>query len=285
MRLNSLNLFLKEELISISLLKLYLLSFMGNEKDFFESVGEFILKMWWILPIIFVLGGVYFVYASSQHPIKRCPDLSSGDDWNCIKKYAETIDDCNELDRQQHDIDYAFCNGFIASLEKDIDICFQIEPRYTLSLDYIKTDWSGECCKNIYNLDKSLSIKCLNKWAKYKEGDVLDLTLRTETSTTIPGDGNIQVIGNGKPTMIDFYADWCRYCRIMEPVIRDLKIEYRNEMNFVRVDMDKDGDLVKKYGVRATPTYMFFDKKGKRDVTIRGAVNKSDLESTIKRLI
>jgi thiol-disulfide isomerase/thioredoxin len=41
---------------------------------------------------------------------------------------------------------------------------------------------------------------------------------------------------NGKPTIIDFYADWCVSCREMAPSMRSVEMQYRDKINFVTID-------------------------------------------------
>ena len=41
---------------------------------------------------------------------------------------------------------------------------------------------------------------------------------------------------NGKPTVIDFYADWCESCKVMAPSMRSIETQYKDKINFVTID-------------------------------------------------
>lgn len=67
---------------------------------------------------------------------------------------------------------------------------------------------------------------------------------------------------NGRPTMVDFSAEWCAPCRMMEPVIEEVTERYHGTVDVVLVDVDGNQDLARQYGIRAIPTQIFFDADG-----------------------
>ncbi|MDP7081615.1 MAG: thioredoxin [Candidatus Undinarchaeales archaeon] len=58
------------------------------------------------------------------------------------------------------------------------------------------------------------------------------------------------------PVLIDFWADWCKPCKMMHPVFEQLSAEYGEKVKFVRVDIDEENQLAMQYGIRSIPTLL-----------------------------
>lgn len=54
-------------------------------------------------------------------------------------------------------------------------------------------------------------------------------------------------------TLVDFFANWCGPCKMLGPVLEEVSKDYPN-VNFVKVDVDEEGDLAAKYGIMSIPT-------------------------------
>ena len=69
---------------------------------------------------------------------------------------------------------------------------------------------------------------------------------------------------NGKPTVFEFYADWCEACKEMAPDMMKVKRETSNKVDVVLLNVDNSRwfDLIDKYDVNGIPKLTFFDKKG-----------------------
>jgi thiol-disulfide isomerase/thioredoxin len=68
---------------------------------------------------------------------------------------------------------------------------------------------------------------------------------------------------SGKPTMVDFGADWCQPCRRMMPVVEQLKKDYFGRLNVVFVNVDKEQVLAARYDTSSIPVQIFYNKDGK----------------------
>jgi len=94
-----------------------------------------------------------------------------------------------------------------------------------------------------------------------------------------------EVIRSNTPVLVDFYADWCGPCRLIEPVIERLSQEYAGKVKFVKVDTDANQDLAVRFEVMSIPTVMLF-KGGMVKERIIGAapapVYKQKIESLFR---
>ena len=80
-------------------------------------------------------------------------------------------------------------------------------------------------------------------------------------------------------TLVDFYADWCGPCRMVAPIVEDLS-NTMSDVNFTKVDVDKEQELASLFGVRSIPTLILF-KDGVEVERIVGFSPKQKLESLI----
>lgn len=85
------------------------------------------------------------------------------------------------------------------------------------------------------------------------------------------GDEYDSVIVDSLPTIIDFYAVWCRPCNMIAPDFESLKEKYSGKINFVRIDVDKDEKEALKYQIEAMPTFVFLDRDGNEIDRLVGA--------------
>lgn len=77
------------------------------------------------------------------------------------------------------------------------------------------------------------------------------------------------------PCIVDFYADWCRPCREIAPILDELAKEYDGKINIYKVNSDFEGELTNFYGVQYLPTLLFCKMKGEPLKQV-GAFSKSD---------
>ena len=87
-----------------------------------------------------------------------------------------------------------------------------------------------------------------------------------------------EVIQAREPILVDFYADWCSYCRAVSPILDELAGE--NVVRIAKLNIDTDEELAAKYGVMTIPTLALF-KDGKIVNKLVGGVDKEDIETLI----
>ena len=89
---------------------------------------------------------------------------------------------------------------------------------------------------------------------------------------------------DGKPLVIDFWAEWCGPCRMVAPIVEELAKEYEGKVNIGKCDVDSNDDLVAMFRVRSIPTLVFF-KGGEVVGTHIGAISRNDLKAKIEALL
>lgn len=85
---------------------------------------------------------------------------------------------------------------------------------------------------------------------------------------------------NSLPVLADFYSDGCLPCRRIAPLISKAESEYTERLDFVKVNIGANPELVSKYGIEAAPTVIIF-KDGEEISRLRGAVDETAFKDFI----
>ncbi len=67
-----------------------------------------------------------------------------------------------------------------------------------------------------------------------------------------------ELIKEEKPTLVDFYATWCGPCKMQSPVIEKVKQAVGDEANVLKIDIDKNPEVARRYNVQSIPTLILF---------------------------
>jgi len=92
------------------------------------------------------------------------------------------------------------------------------------------------------------------------------------------------VLKSDLPVLVDFWAEWCGPCRAIAPTVEALADEYSGKVRVAKMDVDANPQTPGKYGIRAIPTLILF-QKGEVAEQIVGAVGKAQLENAIKKVL
>jgi thioredoxin 1 len=91
-----------------------------------------------------------------------------------------------------------------------------------------------------------------------------------------------EIIQSDKPVLVDFFAEWCGPCKMMAPILKDVKHELGESITIIKVDVDKSPQAASAYQVQGVPTLIIF-KNGKALWRQSGVVSKSGLAGVIKK--
>ncbi len=91
-----------------------------------------------------------------------------------------------------------------------------------------------------------------------------------------------EIINSDKPVLVDFFAEWCGPCKMMAPILKDVKQQFGESVTIIKVDVDKSPQAAGEYQVQGVPTLILF-KNGKIVWRQAGVVSKSGLVGVIKK--
>tara|TARA_Y100000589_G_scaffold95796_1_gene90435 strand:- start:1387 stop:1683 length:297 start_codon:yes stop_codon:yes gene_type:complete len=66
------------------------------------------------------------------------------------------------------------------------------------------------------------------------------------------------IIKGEKPTLVDFYADWCAPCKAMNPILKSVKSKMGDQIKILKINIDKNQAVANKFNVRGIPTFILF---------------------------
>ncbi len=89
-----------------------------------------------------------------------------------------------------------------------------------------------------------------------------------------------EMINQDKPVLVDFFATWCGPCKMMSPILDDVKNRVGENASIIKIDVDKNPQAAAAYQVRGVPTLILF-KNGKPLWRQSGVVPANELEKLI----
>jgi thioredoxin 1 len=91
-----------------------------------------------------------------------------------------------------------------------------------------------------------------------------------------------EIVKSEMPTLVDFYAEWCGPCKMMKPILEELKIKVGSKASILKIDVDKAPQVLSTFQIQGVPTLILF-KKGEIKWRQSGVVLANELERIINQ--
>jgi len=122
-------------------------------------------------------------------------------------------------------------------------------------------------------------IGCICLVVVFGLGAQIDNSHAADAAAAIP-----EVPAKGMVTMLDIGADSCIPCKMMAPIMKELEEEYKGKAAIIFIDVSKNRDQGAKFGIRAIPTQIFYDKDGKQVQRHEGFMDKKSIVALLQKL-
>ena len=93
-----------------------------------------------------------------------------------------------------------------------------------------------------------------------------------------------EFIRGNKPVLVDFSAEWCGPCKMMPPILKELKKLVGETLTILKIDIDKNPTVAASYNIQSVPTLMLF-RKGEEKWRQSGVVDAKELKSQLDKVL
>ena len=93
-----------------------------------------------------------------------------------------------------------------------------------------------------------------------------------------------ELVGDSTPTLVDFWAEWCGPCKMMEGPLEEIAGEQSGKLNVVKLNVDENQQTAMQYGVMSIPTMIVF-KDGQEMKRLVGARSRTQLEAELASFV
>jgi len=93
-----------------------------------------------------------------------------------------------------------------------------------------------------------------------------------------------ELINGSKPVLVDFFAEWCGPCKMMPPILKQVKDNLKDTVSIIKIDVDKNQAIAQAYQVQGIPTLIIF-QNGQIKWRQSGVVQSKQLEQVLKQYV
>lgn len=108
--------------------------------------------------------------------------------------------------------------------------------------------------------------------------------MTTRPHSTTDARFAFDVLRADTPTLVDFYADWCRSCQLLDPVLDELAADWGDRIRVVKLDVEANPHTAERYGAKGIPTLILFEAGEERDRMVN-VIRRQAIEDRLGTLV
>jgi thioredoxin 1 len=93
-----------------------------------------------------------------------------------------------------------------------------------------------------------------------------------------------RIVNSSRPVLVDFYADWCVPCRLMPPILKEVKDEFRKHVRIIKVNVDNYPDIANNCKIQNIPSIVLF-QDGKIQWSGMGVQQVNDISIALRDIL